>query len=123
MRKALIALGFLAASSLMAFGGSAAAQGFGQVPIAAAPPETPPAAPAPGAAKPAGKALAGVTVNGKKTADSGKDPDEVICKSEIPMGSRFPVKTCATRRELAVRSKDDQMETRQMTTIRPGISN
>lgn len=123
MRKTLIAVGFLAASSLMAFSGPVAAQGFGQVPIAAAPPETPPSAPAPDAAKAAGKPVTGVTVNGKKTADSGKDPNEVICKSETPMGSRFPVKTCATRRELAVRSKDDQMETRQMTAIRPGISN
>ncbi len=121
MRKTLFAVGFLAASSLMASGGPAAAQGFGQVPIAAAPPEAP-AATAPTPAKPGG-AVSGVTVAGKKTADSQKDPNEVICHSETPMGTRFPVKTCARRGELAARAADDQAATRQMTSIRPGVSN
>ena len=117
MRKTLIAIGYLAAAGLAAAAAPAAAQGFGQVAIQAAPPDPPPAA----AAKPG--SVSGVTVNGQKTAEKGKDPNEVVCHSTTPIGSRFPVKTCARRGDLAVQTEEGQTTTRQMTALRPGSSN
>jgi len=111
MRKILIAAGFLAACGLA---GAAAAQGFGQVAIQAAPPEAPAKAATP---------VAGVTVDGKKTAEKGKDPDEVVCKSTTPIGSRFPVKTCLRRGDMAAQTAEGQTQTRQMTALRPGSGN
>jgi hypothetical protein len=115
MRKTLIAVGFLAASSLMAFGGPAAAQGFGQVPIAAAPPE----APAPG-----GKDVTGVTVTGKKPTATDFSSKEVVCHSEAVIGSLFPKKVCATKGELALRRQNDQEVARRFENgLRDGQGN
>jgi len=115
MRNTLIAVGYFAAIAIC---GPAAAQGFGTVAIGAAPPDPP----AQAAAKPAGT-VSGVTVAGQKTADKGKDPNEVICHSTTPIGSRFPVKTCARRGDVAAQTADGQTLTRQMTTLRPGSGN
>jgi hypothetical protein len=79
---------------------------------------------APAAAKPAaGKDLSGVTVTGRKTARDDVDPKEVICHSELPIGSRFAVKVCARREDVAERRFVDQMEVRRMTALRPGSGN
>jgi hypothetical protein len=51
------------------------------------------------------------------------DPTVVVCTSELPIGSRFPVKTCATRRERQERTQVDQMEVRRWTALRPGSGN
>jgi hypothetical protein len=101
MRNILIAAGILATAGLLALGGPAAAQGFGRVTIGALPPET-------SAAKPAGNDVEGITVTGKKQAEADKDPNEVLCHSEPVLGSLFPAKICATRRELAERRRNDQ---------------
>jgi hypothetical protein len=51
------------------------------------------------------------------------DPSVVVCTSELPIGSRFPVKTCATRGERQQRTQEDQMEVRRWTALRPGSGN
>jgi hypothetical protein len=51
------------------------------------------------------------------------DPTAVVCTSELPIGSRFPVKTCATNRERGERTQIDQMEVRRWTALRPGSGN
>ena len=51
------------------------------------------------------------------------DKAELICTQELPMGSRFPVKVCATRGERQARTLDDQMELRKWTALRPGPGN
>jgi hypothetical protein len=83
---------------------------------------TTPGAP-PAAAPKAGKDLSCVTVTGQKRARDDVDPKEVICHSELPIGSRFAVKVCARREEIAERRLIDQMEVRRMTALRPGSGN
>ena len=116
MRKTLIAVGFLAAASLMASSGPVAAQGFGQVTFGAAP-----ATPAPAAD---GKDLSGVTVTGKKPTAVDFGAKEVICHSEPVMGSLFPKKVCATRGELALRRQNDQEVARRFANgVQDGAGN
>jgi|GEM_PF-2440701 len=119
--RGVIATG-IAGLALLTAAGPAAAQGFGQVPFGTAPPD----APAPGAAtkastKPAGHEVEGVTVTrGRRhIPDSEKDPNEVLCHEELPMGSRFKVKICATRRQYAERRQFDQEQLREWTALRP----
>jgi hypothetical protein len=69
MRKAFAAIGLILGAGLLILGGPAAAQGFGQVPIAAAPPEAPAAGARPGA-----KSVSSTSVTGKKPADAEKIP-------------------------------------------------
>lgn len=83
----------------------------------------PDAAPAAAAKPAAGKDLSGVTVTGQKKARDDVDPKEVICHSELPIGSRFPVKVCARREAIGERRMIDQMEVRRMTALRPGVGN
>ena len=107
-------------AAALAIAGPAAAQGFGQITFGTAPadPAAPPsAAPIP-SASPVGHSIDSVTVTGKKTPDSQKDLDEVVCKSTTPMNSRFPVKTCASRRDLLARQRGDQAMVR---TFEQGI--
>jgi hypothetical protein len=103
MRNTLIAAGVFATAGLLALGGPAAAQGFGRVTIGTLPPS-----PTASAAKPGGNQVEGVTVTGKKQAEADKDPNEVLCHSEPVLGSLFPAKVCATRRELSERRRNDQ---------------
>ncbi len=71
---------------------------------------------------PSNNNLSGVTVTAKRQKGN-EDPNEVICHSELPMGSRFAVKVCATRQELNERRISDQMEIRRWTALRPGSGN
>jgi hypothetical protein len=114
MRKVLIAMGFAAICGFSAVAAPAAAQGFGQVVFGSttAPP-TPPAA-----GKPAGNDVDGLTVTAKRLPDSQKDPGEVLCHDEIPMGTRFPVKVCAKRGDYADRKQIDDMELRKWTALK-----
>ena len=120
MRKLLISMGFAVAFGVMA-AGPAAAQGFGQVTFgttdaagkptsAAAPSATPPAA---------GHDVDSVTVTGKRIPESQKDPNEVLCHEETPIGSRFPQKICATRRAYAERRQMDQEQLYEWTQGKP----
>jgi len=95
--------------------GSAGAQAFfGQVKIADDPG---PAA----AAKPAasGADVSGVTVTGKRIPESQRDPNEVLCHDETPIGSRFPKKVCATRQQYAERRQMDQEQLYEWTLGKP----
>ncbi|MGZ6040413.1 MAG: hypothetical protein ACXWKR_17220, partial [Phenylobacterium sp.] len=106
MHKTLIVVGIIATSAGFSLSGGAAAQGFGQVPIA-----TDPAPPAPG-----GKDLSGVTVTGKKSTAVDLGAKEVVCHSEPVLGSMFPKKVCATKGELALRRQNDQEVARKFSS-------
>jgi hypothetical protein len=77
------------------------------------------------AAPPADKTVSPVTVTPAPSISKRReaDPGGVVCTSELPIGSRFPVKTCATRRERQQRTQEDQMEVRRWTALRPGSGN
>jgi hypothetical protein len=49
-----------------------------------------------------------VTVTGKKAAEVDLSQAEVVCHSEAVIGSLFPKKVCASRRELTERRREDQ---------------
>jgi hypothetical protein len=68
----------------------------------------PAATPSPAAAPPAASTVSPVSVTGKKQAAVDKDPNEVICHSEAVIGSLFPKKVCASRREMEERRTNDQ---------------
>ena len=110
MRR-LISVAAIALSPLgLALAGPAAAQGFGQVQMATAPPAASP---------PAGADVSGVTVTGKRIPESEKDPHEVLCHEEAPLGSRFPVKVCATREQFTERRREDQEQLREWVAVKP----
>lgn len=82
-----------------------AQEGFGQVKIESEPGP----APAP-AATPGGKDLSGVTVTARKPISKRRevDLDEVTCHDELPVGTRFKIKVCATNRQFLERTRDQQ---------------
>jgi len=90
---------------------------------------SPDAAPAPSAAPPASTAkpsangVSGVTVTAKPKQRDDVDPKEVVCHSEMPIGSRFPQKICARREEITERRNVDQAEVRRWVALRPGSGN
>ncbi len=69
---------------------------------------TPAATPAPAETPPAASTVSPVSVTGKKQAAVDKNPNEVICHSEAVIGSLFPKKVCASRREMDERRANDQ---------------
>jgi hypothetical protein len=73
----------------------------------AQPAADPAAAPA-AAPTPSGHPVSPVTVTSRKQQSGDLNPAEVICHSESVIGSRFPKKVCASRRELAERREQDQ---------------
>jgi len=83
--------------------------------------------PAPPASTPAATAntVSPLTVRPEVSISKKRDADlqDVVCTSELPIGSRFPVKTCATRGERRERKQEDQMELRRWTALRPGSGN
>jgi len=81
------------------------------------------AAPPASVAKPSANGVSGVTVTAKKKERGDVDPKEVVCHSEMPIGSRFPQKICARREDIAERRQVDQMEVRRWTALRPGSGN
>jgi hypothetical protein len=70
-------------------------------------PATAPAA----APTPSGHAVSPLTVTSRKQQSGDLNPAEVVCHSESVIGSRFPKKVCASRRELAERRQEDQATT------------
>ena len=113
------ALAFAFGSLAAAGAPPAVAQGFGQVKIA----DMPPPAAAQGKTAPTTADVSGVTVTGKRIPESQRDPNEVLCHDEIPIGSRFPVKVCATRRQYAERRQSDQELVYEWTQGKPFKSN
>lgn len=53
-------------------------------------------------------------------AEPEYDPNEIICKREKQTGSKFSVKTCATRAELEARQKRDQEMMESMSRRQSG---
>jgi hypothetical protein len=43
-------------------------------------------------------------------AKAKDDPNKLVCKSELPVGSRLPVKKCMTQGEAAMRKLEDRQE-------------
>ena len=64
-----------------------------------------------GAAPAGSHAVSPLTVTGKKPQTVDLDPNQLICHSESVVGSLFPKKICATRRELAERRQQGQDQT------------
>ena len=70
--------------------------------VAAAPPASAPAAPAPAAP---------AAVSKTAYAKPASDPNKMICKSFIPIGTRFPEKDCRTRAEWDAMASDSAAAT------------
>ena len=79
------------------------------------------ASPPPAAAPASGNAVSPLTVTGGKPP--AEDPHEVVCHSEVLLGSLFPKKVCASRQALTERKREDQAEVRRWQALRPYKSN
>lgn len=71
------------------------------------------AAPVPAAsvaAPPAAKTVSPVTVTPTKPISKRReaDPNAVTCHDELPPGTRFAIRVCATNRQFAERTRDQQ---------------
>jgi hypothetical protein len=64
----------------------------------------PPAGAAPDKAPPASKTVDPAVVQGK----AKDDPNQLVCHSETPIGSRLPVKKCMTKGEAEMRKFEDR---------------
>lgn len=62
-----------------------------------------------------------VTVASKRASSKG-DGSEMVCRTEPVLGTLFPKRICARRDEVAARTRLDQKEVREMTNLRPYIS-
>jgi hypothetical protein len=114
MRNLMIAIGFAATSCLLTVATPAASQGFGQIPLTADPPPA-----SAQAAKPPAHDVDSVTVTGKRVPESQRDPSEVLCHDELPIGSRFPKKICGTRRQFTERRMVDHEQLYEWTQGQP----
>jgi hypothetical protein len=65
---------------------------------------------APAAAPTASNSVAPLTVTSRKQQSGDLDPNQVTCHSEPVLGSLFPKKVCATRRETSERKQNDQQQ-------------
>ncbi|HEX3365500.1 hypothetical protein [Phenylobacterium sp.] len=70
------------------------------------------APPAPSATPAASASVSPLTVTGRKQQSGDLDPNQVLCHSEPKLGSLFPTKVCATRRETDERRRNDQEQAR-----------
>jgi hypothetical protein len=66
--------------------------------------------PASSAAPTASNSVAPLTVTSRKQQSGDLDPNQVTCHSEPVLGSLFPKKVCATRREASERKQNDQQQ-------------
>jgi hypothetical protein len=71
-------------------------------------PATAPVTPGPSAA--AATTVSPLTVTPQIPVSKRRDVDlrEVVCRDELPVGSRFPVKVCASRGEFKERTRQNQ---------------
>jgi hypothetical protein len=78
----------------------------------AAAPGAPPDAAAPPPPKAAGQ---GATVSeAVVTAKSKDDPMKIVCRNELPVGSRLPVKRCETKGDAEMRKFEDRQQLERM---------
>jgi len=63
-----------------------------------------PVRPAPGNSPAASKTVDAAVVQAK----AKDDPNQMVCRSEIPVGSRLPVKKCMTKGEAEMRKFEDR---------------
>ncbi|HZZ68297.1 MAG TPA: hypothetical protein VFE18_08995 [Phenylobacterium sp.] len=107
MRRAFVISSLVAALGLITLGAPAARaqEGFGRVKIESLP--DPAAAPA---APPGGADVSGVTVTAQKPISKRRevDLDAVTCHDELPPGTRFKIKVCATNRQFLERTREQQ---------------
>lgn len=82
-----------------------------------------PAAEPPPSAPGTGNVVTPLVVTPDKPAAKGQDPNELVCHSEVLLGSLFPKKICARRGELAERKQVDQAEVRKWQALRPYQTN
>jgi hypothetical protein len=87
----------------------------------AAPAATSPAPP-PETAPTMGAVVSPLTLNGSKPSEEAKAA-EVVCHSEPVLGTLFPKKICAPRRDIAERKRIDQAYVRDTQALRPFRSN
>ena len=81
---------------------------------AAGPTASEPSAPSsPTSAAPTATVVTGATVEGERPLEGVKDADPLVCRSETPIGSKLPVKTCLRKSERD-RQKRDSQETLQL---------
>jgi hypothetical protein len=90
--------------------------------LAQAAPEAVPAAPAvPTGQPPASSTVSPVEVQGQKSISTRREVNlaEITCHDELPPGTRFKVKVCATNRQFLERTQDSQATVRdwQKATI------
>ncbi len=79
--------------------------------LAQAAPEAAPATPAaPGAQPSASSTVSPVEVQGQKAISKRRevDPYEITCHEELPPGTRFKIRVCATNRQFRERTEDQQ---------------
>jgi hypothetical protein len=68
-----------------------------------------PSAPSsPTSAAPAVAVVTGATVEGEAPLRGVKEADPLVCKSETPIGSKLPVKTCLRKSERDRQKRDSQ---------------
>jgi hypothetical protein len=61
------------------------------------------------------KTVSEVTVEAQKSISKRRevDPNQVSCHDELPPGTRFKIKVCATNRQFAERTRDQQQMVRE----------
>ena len=81
----------------------------------AAAPDATPAPPASAAPATSEKTVSPVTVTPEKPISKRRevDPNAVTCHDELPPGTRFAIRVCATNRQFAERTRDQQQMVRE----------
>jgi hypothetical protein len=107
MRRAFVISSLVAMLAIVTLGDTTAwaQDGFGRVKIENLPAPAPAPAPPPG-----GSEVSGVTVTAQKPISKRRevDLDEVTCHDELPPGTRFKIKVCATNRQFLERTREQQ---------------
>lgn len=79
----------------------------------AEPAATEPSAPSSSPSAPPSAIVTGAAVEGELPVKGARDADPLVCRSETPIGSKLPVKTCI-RKSARDRQKRESQETLQL---------
>lgn len=60
------------------------------------------------AASPPAAVVTNAAVEGERPVTGAKDPDPLVCRSETPIGSKLPVKTCVRKSEHDRQKRESQ---------------